>query len=436
MSTTCNFGSTALLNAGDRDGFLTKLTDMGTSGTISWAKQLGGAGFDEAFNVVASGANVYVTGEFAGQVAFGSFSLASYGLDDGYVAKLTDAGTTASFVWVQAIQGGGSDGGTALALNGTSLYVAGYFSGSAQCGGYGGLGLNSSGNADVFVAKLVDAGSTGGFEWARSGGGPSDDKPHDIAVEGTNVYVAGQYEGGPPRFGLTTLPVGTWNSIFVAKLTDNGARTGFTWAWGAGGSNGQSDALALVARGPYVYAAGYFSGTITLGTTTLTGGMFLCKLVDAGSSYSFAWAQSTDAAGATALALFGNRLYVAGALPTTTAFGSLIVPNTGTTPLGFLASLTDPALTATTAAWGTLSFSLAPNPAHTATTVQLPAVPAAPAAILTLTDALGRLVHTETLPLPATGLRHALDLKGLAPGVYAVQVRAGAVTATQRLVVE
>lgn len=96
----------------------------------------------------------------------------------------------------------------------------------------------------------------------------------------------------------------------------------------------------------------------------------------------------------------------------------------------------DPTLTVTTAAQGTLSFSLAPNPARTATTVQLPAQPGTLTATLTLRDALGRAVRTATVALPPAGLRHELDLTGLAPGLYAVQVRAGAAVATRRLVVE
>ncbi len=53
-------------------------------------------------------------------------------------------------------------------------------------------------------------------------------------------------------------------------------------------------------------------------------------------------------------------------------------------------------------------------------------------ATLTVLDALGRPVRTQT----ASGTRAELDLTNLMPGLYAVRVQAGAATATRRLMVE
>ena len=55
---------------------------------------------------------------------------------------------------------------------------------------------------------------------------------------------------------------------------------------------------------------------------------------------------------------------------------------------------------------------------------------------LTLRDALGRSVRAATMALPATGLTYELNLTGLAPGLYLLEVQAGTDRATQRLVVE
>ena len=79
---------------------------------------------------------------------------------------------------------------------------------------------------------------------------------------------------------------------------------------------------------------------------------------------------------------------------------------------------------------------LSPNPAHGRATVELPAVAGAARATLTLRDALGRTVRTHTAALPAAGLRHELDLSRLAPGVYLLQVQAGAAQTTRRLLVD
>ncbi|GAA4346292.1 FG-GAP-like repeat-containing protein [Hymenobacter saemangeumensis] len=92
--------------------------------------------------------------------------------------------------------------------------------------------------------------------------------------------------------------------------------------------------------------------------------------------------------------------------------------------------------TSTSAATLAQALHLLPNPAHAATTVALAPMPGATHATLTLRDALGRTVSRETVALPATGLRHELRLLGLAAGLYALQVQAGEIQATRRLVVE
>lgn len=111
---------------------------------------------------------------------------------------------------------------------------------------------------------------------------------------------------------------------------------------------------------------------------------------------------------------------------------SLINNNTGSTSVQVINTTT----TATGAAAAPWAFTLAPNPARTAATLELPAVAGAGTAVLALLDALGRAVRTETVALPAAGLRHEFGLAGLAPGLYLLRVTAGAAAATRRLMVE
>lgn len=68
--------------------------------------------------------------------------------------------------------------------------------------------------------------------------------------------------------------------------------------------------------------------------------------------------------------------------------------------------------------------------------MQLPAVPGASVATLTLCDALGRAVCTTTVMLLAARQHHELNLAGLPAGLYALQVQAGEARAIPRLVVE
>ena len=74
-----------------------------------------------------------------------------------------------------------------------------------------------------------------------------------------------------------------------------------------------------------------------------------------------------------------------------------------------------------------------PNPAHGRTTVHLPPIPGTTTATLTLLDALGRTLRTQTA---ATNARTELDLTGLPVGLYALRATAGSSTATRRLVLE
>jgi hypothetical protein len=90
-------------------------------------------------------------------------------------------------------------------------------------------------------------------------------------------------------------------------------------------------------------------------------------------------------------------------------------------------------LLATTPALRPESISLFPNPAHGRATVQLPAIPGAATATLTILDALGRTLRTQTT---ATSANAELDLRGFAPGLYAVRLAAGTGSVMQRLVVE
>ena len=324
-----------------------------------WAQRAGGTGQDEANALAVSGTSVYVAGHFTGATAgFGPVTLASAGDSDAFVAKLTDAGPTSNFVWAQRAGGTGQDRATALAVSGASVYVVGHFTGATA--GFGPITLTNALNffSDAFVAKLTDAGSTSNFVWAQRAGGMYTDIPTALAVQGTNVLVAGSFSWPTASFGATTMTGEGQNDVFVAKLTDAGLTGSFAWAQRAGGVD-RDEATALAVNGTRVYVAGTF--------------------------YSF-----------------------------TADFGAITLTNTNFTgPLGFLARLTDPTLTATATAGPREPTALFPNPARGAATLRLPA--GTPGALLTLTDALGRAVRRY--PAPA-GPETALDLRGLPAGLY------------------
>ncbi|MBD2724044.1 T9SS type A sorting domain-containing protein [Hymenobacter armeniacus] len=437
-STTAGFGSTVLANTGSYDAFVAKLTD---AGSFTWAQRIGGSGEEFASALALNSTGVYITGSFTSPVmAFGSTTLTSAGLSDVFVAKLTDAGSTGSFVWAQRAGGMWRDGASALAVSGSSVYLTGRFDSPTAI--FGSTTLTNAGSNDVFVAKLMDAGSTSSFTWAQRTGGTGAELATALAVSGNSVYVAGVFYGSTTDFGPTTLTntsVGGYPDIFVAKLTDAGNTGSFAWAQRAGGT-GFDAATALAVSGSSVYVAGNFgyqgNPVADFGPTTLTtagsGDIFVAKLTDVGSTSRFVWAQRAGGTAddvSNALVLSGTSVYVAGAFGSTTAnFGSIALPKPNSfATLGFLASLTDPTLTATTAAGPREPAALFPNPARHAATLRLPAGTAP--APLALTDALGRSVRRYPVP---TGPEATLDLHGLPAGLYLLR---GAGPA-QRLAIE
>ncbi|MBH8558546.1 T9SS type A sorting domain-containing protein [Hymenobacter negativus] len=447
---TATLGSLPLQNNGDPTGyfsevFVAKLTDSGTSGSVVWAKSAGSAADDAVSGLVVNGTGVYLAGRFNGPTAsFGSTVLANADANgfssDVFVAKLTDSGATSTFNWAQRAGGSGNELVARLASNGTNLYVLGGFNSSSATFGAYTLTKTNAPAASLFITRLTDTGS-GRFDWAQQA--DVDSQPA-VAIKGSDIYLAGVFVG-TGIFGATSLVSGGGSDIFVAKLTDTGTGAGFAWAQRAGGT-GNDRVSAVAVQDRTVYITGYFAGaTAAFGTTTLananasTNDGFVARLIDAGTAPSFTWADRFGSAGydyGAVLALTGHTVAIAGGSGTPASFGSLVISNTTSANIAFLASLTDPTLTATTTATGSLSFSLSPNPARTAATLTLPALPGTGTATLTLRDALGRTLRTQTVALPAAGLRHPLDLRGLAPGIYAVQVQAGSTAATRRLVVE
>ena len=439
-SSTADFGPAMLTNMGTNNIFVAKLTDAGNTGSFVWAQRAGGAGADLAYALAVNGTNVYVAGVFQSPMAdFGATTLTNAGSGDVFVAKLSDAGNTGSFVWAQRAGSTDYEYATALVVSGTNVYVAGSFLGRTV--GFGNTTLTNTGNYDVFVAKLSDAGNTGSFAWAQWAGGTGADLAYTLAVSGSSVYVAGEFRSSTAGFGpitLTNVDLNNTADVFVAKLSDAGSMGSFAWAQRAGGS-GLDQARALIVSGTSVYVAGDFSSlTASFGSSILTNAgstgttdVFVAKLSDAGSTGSFAWVQragGTDSDFAWALVVSATSVHVAGDFTSSTAiFGTTTIPNPNSDALGFLASLTDATLTATAAGRPLALAQLFPNPAHHAATRRLP-TGTAPVSLI-LTDALGRTVRRY--PAPA-GAEAALDLRGLPAGLYLLR----GVGSAQRLVVE
>jgi hypothetical protein len=443
------FGSIQIDNGtfGSRS-FVAKITDAGSSASYTWAAGISGHNGTNLPTVAADGSNVYVAGNFIGTATLGPTSLSSTGGKDIFVAKLADAGPSYSWIWAQQVGGTGEDLATAISTNGPSVYLAGTFSGSTSVGS---IPLTSAGGTDGFVAKLTDTGSSGNVAWARAIGGTGADQLRAVLVSGTQVYLAGKFFD-TVGFDASSLSSAGGADGFVAQLNDAGSSAGFGWAQRVGGpSEDQLTALSMNSAG--LYLTGSFQGTASVGSTTLTaaptasGGVgtniLVARFREPISNPQFAWAQQAGNSpigsneGYAVAVSSSGMVHVGGRVGAQPQFGSLTPAGSSAVYSdGFYASLSDAAALATQSARGSLALSLAPNPAHGRATVQLPGTPGTTKATLTLSDALGRVVRSLALPLPAAGLRHELDLSGLAPGIYVLRGQAGAAYAVSRLVVE
>jgi hypothetical protein len=186
---------------------------------------------------------------------------------------------------------------------------------------------------DELPASVEVSGRNGStLSWAVKAGGSSDEGGNGIAVDSNgNAYVTGHFEG-TATFGSTSLTSSGANDIFIAKLSSIGE---WQWAVKAGGP-GDSDSAYGIAVDPNgnAYATGYFEGTATFGSTSLTssGGndIFIAKL---SSSGEWQWAvKAGDSSG-----VFGNGIavdssgnaYVTGHFSGTATFGSTSLTSSG-----------------------------------------------------------------------------------------------------------
>jgi LPXTG-motif cell wall-anchored protein len=91
-------GVTQLTSSGSNDAFIAKLA---STGTLSWARQVGGTGDDQAFAIKPNATGeIFLVGIFSGTVDFnpesGTTNVAALGTSDAFFLKLTPLGAAAS----------------------------------------------------------------------------------------------------------------------------------------------------------------------------------------------------------------------------------------------------------------------------------------------------------------------------------------------------
>ncbi len=285
--------SSAARRAGD--AFVVKLNSSGTQ--ILYSVVLSGAGYDSARAVAVDPiGNAYITGVTTSAdfpVTVGAFqrSLASPGLEDAFVAKLSPAGVV---TYATFLGGNSSDLGYAIAIDQSG---AAYVAGSTNSVNFPVTGSAAQrsfkGSSDCFVAKLDPVGAA--LLYSSYLGGENIDVCKGIAVDASGAaFVTGTtISTGFPVASALRSSLSGGSDAFLTKLSPAGDRFLFsTYLGGEGADDG--NVVRLDSTGT-VYVAG---DTTSIGFPVTSGALqgqykggydgFVCAVANDGSRIVFA----------------------------------------------------------------------------------------------------------------------------------------------------
>ncbi len=139
------------------------LVQVDASGNLIWAKQMSGAGCDQAIaSTMDPNGNIYTTGYFNSTIDFdpgvGTANLSSDSLvtNDVFICKIDANG---NYLWAKGVGGKFDDAGTSIVVDGTSeVYTVGYFQSTCDFDPDASIfNISSIGNKDIFVHKMSQA---------------------------------------------------------------------------------------------------------------------------------------------------------------------------------------------------------------------------------------------------------------------------------------
>ena len=418
------FGATTFTNNSFSPSLV--LAQLDAQGQVQYVREVGSASLLLPASLASdANGNYYVSGSFALDATFGSFSLTTpitttYGLDQ-FVVKVSAAGTVE---WAQ--QGGrifpsastATTSSHLVAEPGGSVYFVWTIPPSVATG-FGSLALPAGrGDYDGLVVKFTTQGTP---QWAQRVGGAGADIPTYAGLDAAGRLVVPGFTAAAGSLSSSgSASTTTATTGFVAVLEPTAGNLVWTRDLQATLAGGYRSVAADAAGN--IYLAGHFSGQGTLPGKTLTGAGGLDALVVSYSAAgSLRWTQQSTGTGDEVPVHIAfdnlNRPIVAGLFTGGGRFGGTALASSATTTSSgtpFVAYLSGIA-TATRAAVAAAPLGLYPNPATPAATVTLPTLPAGTE--LTFTDGLGRVVRRA----PAGP---ALLVAGLAPGLYVVRATA------------
>lgn len=157
-SSTITFGSTTLMNRGDKDIFL---ASFDTNGNALWARSAGGTDLDEVFSVAVDvSGNSYLAGYFLSSlIHFDSTALMNSGGSDIFLADYSNNG---NLRWAKRAGGPSYESAFSVAVNASgNAYMTGYFKSDTITFDTASLNIANVGYNEIFLAKSAGSIMTG-----------------------------------------------------------------------------------------------------------------------------------------------------------------------------------------------------------------------------------------------------------------------------------
>lgn len=260
FSGNVNFNGKRISSAGGNDIYTVKTNN---AGKVQWAVSVGGSNWDQVTDITCDdSANVYVTGSFSRQFIAGNDTFTSTGFSQsGYLTKIDSSG---NIKWTRVATGTSVQLGKAVITDDKGfVYWAGDYFGNSTVAG---KSISAAGNSyDVFLAKISHSGNT---VRVNAYGGNSSDQVVGLALAGKVVYMTGNFFSSNFKIGKTTLSTSGSFDVFLARM-DTAFTPGWFIKGGSTGSD-QVFGIHASTDGS-VALTGTFQSAFAMGNSSLSG---------------------------------------------------------------------------------------------------------------------------------------------------------------------
>ena len=185
----------------------------------------------------------------------------------------------------------------------------------------------------ALTLSLTSSAQNGGWLWAKSNDNDATSSGHAVAAAADgSIYAAGSFTGAQLTFGSDTYTnLGTLSQFYLAKYNADGA---VQWSKSANANTGLSEISAIVVdEAGALFAAGRYTGTLTIDNLTLTSPDYSCFAAKFSADGSVEWLKQVGVAQwstVSGIANYGDFIYIAGSYNGATMnFPSTVLNNNG-----------------------------------------------------------------------------------------------------------